>query len=41
MPIAVHVVSDAEFATWLEDAKKKFAATAAPTTVAAAHFKAE
>ncbi|MBO0751689.1 MAG: cytochrome c oxidase subunit II [Bradyrhizobiaceae bacterium] len=36
MPIAVHVVSDAEFNTWLEQAKKKFAAAAGPTDVAAA-----
>jgi len=41
MPIAVHVVSDAEFATWVAAAKKKFAATAAPTSVAAAHIEAE
>jgi cytochrome c oxidase subunit 2 len=26
MPIAVRVVSDQEFAAWVEDAKKKFAA---------------
>ncbi len=26
MPIVVHVVTDQEFATWLEDAKKKYAA---------------
>jgi cytochrome c oxidase subunit 2 len=31
MPIAVHVVSDDEFKTWLDQAKKKFAATPAPT----------
>jgi cytochrome c oxidase subunit II len=36
MPIAVHVVSDAEFATWVEQAKKKFAAAPKPTNVAAA-----
>jgi cytochrome c oxidase subunit 2 len=31
MPIAVHVVSDDEFKTWLEQAKKKFAAAPSPT----------
>jgi cytochrome c oxidase subunit 2 len=31
MPIAVHVVSDAEYASWLEQAKKKFAAAPRPT----------
>jgi cytochrome c oxidase subunit 2 len=36
MPIAVHVVSDAEFNTWVEAAKKKFAAAPRPTDVAAA-----
>lgn len=40
MPIAVHVVNDDEFKTWLEQAKKKFAAAPAPadrpTDVAAA-----
>jgi cytochrome c oxidase subunit II len=36
MPIAVHVVSDAEFAAWVEQAKKKFAREdSAPTAVAA------
>lgn len=30
MPIAIRVVSEAEFATWVEQAKKKFAATDAP-----------
>ncbi len=29
MPIAVHVVSEGEFATWVEEAKKKFAAVPA------------
>jgi cytochrome c oxidase subunit 2 len=29
MPIAVHVVSDQEFAAWVEDAKKKFASNPA------------
>jgi cytochrome c oxidase subunit 2 len=37
MPIAVRVVSDAEFATWVEEAKKKFAANGAPGNVAAAN----
>jgi cytochrome c oxidase subunit 2 len=40
MPIAVHVVSDDEYKTWLEQAKKKFAAAPTPadrpTDVAAA-----
>jgi cytochrome c oxidase subunit 2 len=31
MPIAVRVVTDDEFKTWLEQAKKKFAATPTPT----------
>ena len=30
MPIAVRVVSEAEFGTWIEEAKKKFGAAAAP-----------
>jgi cytochrome c oxidase subunit 2 len=36
MPIAVHVVGDAEFSAWVEQAKKKFAAAPKPTDVAAA-----
>jgi cytochrome c oxidase subunit 2 len=37
MPIAVRVVSDQAYATWLEEAKKKYADTGmAPTSVAAA-----
>jgi cytochrome c oxidase subunit II len=40
MPIAVHVVSDAEFATWVQAAKKKFAAAPRPTDVAAASLSA-
>jgi cytochrome c oxidase subunit 2 len=38
MPIAVKVVSDQEFSTWLEEAKKKYAReeSPAPTAVAAA-----
>jgi cytochrome c oxidase subunit 2 len=36
MPIAVRVVSEADFATWVEEAKKKFAREdSAPTAVAA------
>jgi cytochrome c oxidase subunit 2 len=34
MPIAVRVVSEQEFAAWLEDAKRRFAAAPAPTVVA-------
>jgi len=41
MPIAVHVVSDAEFATWVAAAKKKFAAAPAPNAVASANVTAE
>jgi len=41
MPIAVRVVSDAEFATWIEEAKKKFAGNGGPTNVATAHIPAE
>jgi cytochrome c oxidase subunit 2 len=37
MPIAVRVVSEAAFATWLEEAKKKFAANGAPNKVATAN----
>lgn len=36
MPIAVRVVNDADFATWLEEAKKKFASRGAPATFASA-----
>src|ERR1700748_3448340 len=36
MPIAVRVVSDQEFATWVEDAKKKFASTNHDTYASAA-----
>jgi cytochrome c oxidase subunit 2 len=38
MPIAVRVVSEKEFATWLEAAKKRFARddSNGPTNVAAA-----
>jgi cytochrome c oxidase subunit II len=35
MPIAVRVVSEAEFGTWIEEAKKKFGAAGAPTKFAA------
>ena len=41
MPIAVRVVSDAEFATWVEEAKKKFGAADAPTRLATATTPAE
>jgi cytochrome c oxidase subunit 2 len=41
MPIAVRVVSEAEFATWVEDAKKKFAANGTPTNLATANLSAE
>jgi cytochrome c oxidase subunit II len=41
MPIAVRVVSEAEFATWIEEAKKKFAAAGAPTRIAATSNPAE
>lgn len=40
MPIAVHVVNDSEFNTWLQQAKKKFAAVANPADVAAAGVSA-
>jgi cytochrome c oxidase subunit II len=36
MPIAVRVVSEQAFATWVEEAKKKYASEDVPTTVAAA-----
>jgi cytochrome c oxidase subunit 2 len=43
MPIAVHVVSEADFAAWLVKAKQEFAADqpAAPTTIAAAGAPAQ
>ncbi len=41
MPIAIHVVSEADFNTWVEAAKKKFAATGAPATVTAENISAE
>jgi cytochrome c oxidase subunit II len=41
MPIAVHVVSDAEFNTWVEAAKKKFANNNTPTNIATAKLSAE
>lgn len=40
MPIAVHVVSEAEFNTWVEEAKKKFAAAPRNTDVAVASLPA-
>jgi cytochrome c oxidase subunit II len=36
MPIAFRVVSEQDYATWLADAKKKFASTSTPVAVAAA-----
>jgi len=41
MPIAVRVVSDAEFNTWVEEAKKKFAAAPAGTRIANANGSVE
>jgi cytochrome c oxidase subunit II len=41
MPIAVRVVSEADFAAWIEEAKKKFASAGAPTRIAAANNPAE
>jgi cytochrome c oxidase subunit II len=41
MPIAVRVVSEAEFGTWIEDAKKKFATNGTPTNLATANLSAE
>jgi cytochrome c oxidase subunit II len=41
MPIAVHVVSDDEFNTWVEDAKKKYAARPSPNALASATNLAE
>jgi cytochrome c oxidase subunit 2 len=43
MPIAVHVVSEADFNTWLAKAKQEYAADepAAPTTIAAAGASAQ
>ena len=38
MPIAVRVVSNSEFTTWLAQAKKKYAAVANPADVAAANI---
>ncbi|MDR6952812.1 cytochrome c oxidase subunit 2 [Ancylobacter sp. 3268] len=35
MPLAIRVVSEADFATWVEEAKQKFAAGEAPARVAA------
>ncbi len=36
MPIAVRVVSDQEFAAWVEDAKKKFASASTSQFASAA-----
>jgi cytochrome c oxidase subunit 2 len=41
MPIAVRVVSEAEFATWVEEAKKKFASNGTPAKLATARLAAE
>jgi cytochrome c oxidase subunit 2 len=41
MPIAVHVVSEAEFNAWVEEAKKKFASNGAPPKLAAANLSSE
>jgi len=41
MPIAVRVVSEAEFASWLEAAKKKFAGNGTPAKLATASLSAE
>src|SRR5579871_1113837 len=41
MPIAVHVVSEAEFATWVEEAKKKFASDGTPANIATASLPTE
>jgi cytochrome c oxidase subunit II len=41
MPIAVRVVSDAEFNTWVEAAKKKFASNNTPANIATASLSAE
>ena len=41
MPIAVRVVSDAEFATWVDEAKKKFGAADGPNRIAAATTPAQ
>ena len=41
MPIAVHVVGEGEFNTWVEEAKKKFAAIPAAGAVAAADVPAK
>jgi cytochrome c oxidase subunit 2 len=34
MPIAIRVVSDADYATWLQEAKQKYASTGTPTKLA-------
>ena len=40
MPIVVHVVSDKDYAAWLEQAKKKYASDdSRPTAVAAAEVE--
>jgi cytochrome c oxidase subunit 2 len=41
MPIAVRVVSETEFAAWVEEAKKKFASNGPPATIATANLSAQ
>jgi cytochrome c oxidase subunit 2 len=41
MPIAVRVVSEAEFAAWVEEAKKKFASNGPPANIATANLSAQ
>jgi len=41
MPIAVRVVSEAEFAAWVEAAKKKFASNGTPANIATANLSAQ
>jgi cytochrome c oxidase subunit 2 len=41
MPIAVRVVSEAEFATWVDAAKKKFASNGTPAKLATASLSAD
>jgi cytochrome c oxidase subunit II len=41
MPIAVRVVNEAEFAAWVEEAKKKFASNGPPATIATANLSAQ
>ena len=41
MPIAVRVVSEGEFAAWVEEAKKKFASNGPPANIATANLSAQ